>query len=112
MTDNSGSFFDAVDRMHANWNPVRDCNDLGLPAIYVRDNEVVWQFPNGDVVSDDAAGDRALAVLNSATDGEQADMARRIRTRYEALTGQDSGGSVSVDWDEIIDEIWQEEQRS
>lgn len=37
-------------------------------------------------------------------------MARRIRTRYEALSGKDSGGPVSVDWDAIMDEIWEEEQ--
>ncbi|MBB4104386.1 hypothetical protein [Allorhizobium borbori] len=111
MTDKRSSFFDAVDQMHANWNPVKACNDLGLPAVYVRDNEVVWQFPNGDIVSDVDGGDRALKALNSASRGDQADMARRIRTRYEALTEQDSGGSISVDWDEIIDEIWEEEQR-
>ncbi len=112
MTDNRSSFFDAVDRMHANWNPVRDCNHLGLPAVYVRENDVVWQFPDGEIVLDVDGGDRALKALNSATDGEQADMARRIRTRYEALTGQSSGGSVSVDWDAIMDEIWEEEQRT
>lgn len=111
MADNRSSFFEAVHRMHAAWNPVRDCTDLGLPAVYVRDKEVVWQFPDGEIVSDVDAGERALSILN-ATEGEQSDMARRIRTRYETLTGRDSGASTSVDWDAIIDEIWEEEQRT
>jgi len=109
MADNNSSFFDAVHWMHANWNPVKDCHDLGLPAVYVRDNKVVWQFPGGEISSDIDAGDRALSILNSAAKGEQADMARRIRTRYEALTGQDSEGATSVDWDAIMDEIGMEE---
>ncbi|WP_322886526.1 hypothetical protein U8C31_18355 [Sinorhizobium medicae] len=112
MSDNSDSFFDVVDRMHARWNPVGECHDLCLPAVYVRDRQVVWQFPDGEIASDLDAGERALAILNSATVGEQADMAQRIRTRYEALTGQDSGGPTRLDWDAIIDDLWEEEQRS
>lgn len=99
------SFFDAVDRMHKNWRSlVVEANELGLRAVYVRDREVVWHFADNDIVSDTVGGDRVLAILNTATDGERGDMARRIRTRHEALAGQPSGGDTSVDWDEILDQ--------
>jgi len=99
-------FFDAVDRMIKNWkSPVQECNELGLPAVYVRDGDVVWHFADGEIIPDALAGDRAMAILNSAAEGEQADMARRIRTRYQALTSQSSGGETGVDWDVIFDEI-------
>lgn len=79
MMDNSSSFFDAVDRMHSDWNPVRDYNDLELPAVYVHNGAVVWQFPTGEIVLDAEAGDRTLVALNSASDGDRAIMARRQR---------------------------------
>lgn len=81
---------EAVDRMIANWgrNPIEEANDLGLPAVYKRDGEIVWEYPGGEIVSDEEHHRRRAAEGPVDDPPEKAEFRRRMGNRYELMSGR------------------------
>lgn len=81
---------EAVDRMIANWgrHPIDEAHALGLPAVYKRDGEVVWEYPDGEIVSDEEHHRRRVAEGPVDDSPEKADFRRRIGNRYELFTSR------------------------
>lgn len=81
---------EAVDRMIANWgrHPVDEAHAFGLPAVYMKDGEIVWEYPGGEVVSDEEHHQRRADEGDVDDSPEMADFRRRIGNRYELLSGR------------------------
>ncbi|WP_142627951.1 hypothetical protein [Rhizobium sp. P007] len=79
---------EAVDRMIANWgrHPIDEAHTLGLPAVYMRDGEIVWEYPGGEIVSDEEHHRRRATAVDDTP--EKADFRRRINDRYELMSGR------------------------
>lgn len=81
---------EAVDRMIANWDrePIKEAHAFGLPAVYKRNGEIVWEYPGGEIVEDEEHHRRRAAEGTVRDTPEKADFRRRIGDRYELLSGR------------------------
>ena len=81
---------EAVDRMIANWgrHPIDEAHAFGLPAVYMKDGEIAWEYPGGEVVNDEEHHRRRAAEGPVDDSPEKADFRRRIGNRNELFTGK------------------------
>lgn len=81
---------EAVDRMIANWSrqPIGEAHAFGLPAVYLKDGEIVWEYPGGEVVSDEEHHRRRAVESQIEDSPEKSELRRRIGKRYELLSGR------------------------
>lgn len=65
---------------------IPDAHAHGLPAVYLKDGAICWEYPGGELV-DDAEHDRRLATEDMSQDSEdKAEFRRRIDSRYALLS--------------------------
>jgi hypothetical protein len=69
---------------------IEDAHARGLPAVYLRDGEIVWEYSRGEVVSDEEHHRRRAAEGDVDDSPEKADFRRRISNRYELLSGRNA----------------------
>lgn len=67
---------------------IADAHTFDLPAVYLRDGEIVWDYPGGEIVSDEEHHRRRDAEGDLDDSPEKADFRRRISNRYELLSGR------------------------
>lgn len=67
---------------------IADAHAHGLPAVYRRGDEIVWEYPGGEVVSDEEHHRRRAAEGPVDDSLEKADFRQRISSRYKLLSGR------------------------
>lgn len=67
---------------------IADAHAFGLPAVYNCGAEVVWEYPGGEIVSDEEHHHRRAAEGPVEDTPERADFRRRIGNRYERPSGR------------------------
>jgi hypothetical protein len=74
---------------------IADAHAHGLPAVYLHDGAITWEYPGGELV-DDAEHDRRLAAEDIAADSpEKTDFRRRIDSRYALLACSPTSGELA-----------------